>query len=140
MGRRRTGRKLAMQVLYQVDIQGGNLDFILDHYIELGQFHPETKDWASDLVKAAWKHVEGSDTKIKEYSIDWDFDRINPVDRALLRLAFYELIVAQVHPSIVIDEVLELAKKYSTDESPKFLNGILGKYVEKECSQDSLKK
>jgi N utilization substance protein B len=129
-----------MQVLYQVDIQGGNLDYILDHYIELGQFHPETKDWATDLVTAAWEHVEASDAKIQEYSIGWDFNRINPVDKALLRLAFYELIVAKTHPSIIIDEVLELAKKYSTDDSPKFLNGILGKYVDKECSQGSLKK
>ena len=140
MGRRRTGRKLAMQVLYQVDMQDGNLDYILDHYIELGDFHEDTKDLALELSRSAWRYVGKSDEKIKKYAIGWEFSRINPVDKALLRLGFYELIGAKTPPSIVIDEIVELAKKYSTDDSPKFINGILGAYVEKECSQDLSKK
>jgi N utilization substance protein B len=135
MGKRRTGRKLAMQVLYQIDSQNGNIDFILDHHIEMSDYQPQTKELASQLARMAWNHVADSDQKIKEYAIDWEFERIAPVDKALLRLAFYELMKTDVSKSIIIDEVIELAKQYSSQESPKFINGILGAYVEKECLQ-----
>jgi transcription antitermination protein NusB len=134
MGRRHTGRKLAMQAIYQASVQGGDISYIIDSYIEAGNFHAETKEWASELTTAVWKHRAESDALISKYAIGWDLSRINPVDLSLLRVAFYELLYLETAPSIILNEAIELSKKYSTDDSPKFINGILGKYVEKECS------
>jgi transcription antitermination protein NusB len=136
MGRRHTGRKLAMQAVFQAEVQGGDIQYIIDSYIESGQFHAETKEWASELASGVWKHRDEADALVKEYAIGWDIFRINPVDLSLLRIAFYELLHLETPPSIILNEAIELAKKYSTDDSPKFVNGILGKYVEKECSLD----
>lgn len=131
MGRRHTGRKLAMQVLYQAQLRGGRLEESLEDYVEKGAFHEDTKQWASILSLGAWKFRVTADKLIAEYAIGWSLDRINPVDLSLLRLAFFELIEEKTPPTVVIDEVLELSKKYSTDDSSKFINGILGSYVEK---------
>ncbi len=136
MGRRHTGRKLAMQAVYQAEVQGGDISYIIDAYIEAGNFHPETKEWASELATGVWANKAASDTLVSAYAIGWDLSRINPVDLSLLRVAFYELLHFDTAPSIILNEAIELSKKYSTDDSPKFINGILGKYVEKECSLD----
>lgn len=130
MGKRRTGRKLAMQILYQTELQNLEVESIAEHYLDSNPFHPETRQWAMQLALYAWEKRDASDALIKQYSIDWDFSRISPIDKSLLRLAFYELCFTNTPASVVLDEAIELAKKYSTDDSPKFINGILGKYVE----------
>jgi len=130
MGKRRTGRKLAMQILYQAELQGLQVDEIADDYLDSNPFHPETRQWATQLAVQAWEKREDADALIKQLSIDWDFSRISPIDKSLLRLAFYELCFTNTPMNVVLDEAIELAKKYSTDDSPKFINGILGKYVE----------
>ncbi len=131
MGRRHTGRKLAMQVLYQAQIRQGKLEESIDDYIQEGAFHQDTKDWASFLARGAWDSRVKADPLIQEYAIGWTLDRINPVDLSLLRLAFFELFEGSTPATVVIDEAIELSKKYSTDDSAKFINGILGSYVEK---------
>ena len=130
MGKRRTGRKLAMQILYQSEVQELPASELAEAYLDSNPFHPETRQWAIELAENAWEKRESADALIKKLSIDWDFSRISPIDKSLLRLAFYELCFTQTPLNIVLDEAIELAKKYSTDDSPKFINGILGKYVE----------
>ncbi len=130
MGKRRTGRKLAMQILYQAEVQELPASDLAEAYLDSNSFHPETRQWAMELAERAWEKRESADTLIKKLSIDWDFSRISPIDKSLLRLAFYELCFTSTPLTVVLDEAIELAKKYSTDDSPKFINGILGKYVE----------
>lgn len=136
MGKRSTGRKLAMQALYQVDIRKEDADVIIDTYILNDDILEDTKNWAIYLIKGAADHLENIDSYISKYAVDWDIKRLNLIDKSILRLAFYELLYTDTMHTVVIDEAIELSKKFSTDESPKFINGILGTYIKKECSQE----
>lgn len=136
MGKRNTGRKLAMQILYQAELSkhpatGEMREAFFDHHqVVLA----ETRSWASELVAGVNAHRKECDDLIEKYAIGWSLDRIRPVDLCILRLAFYELLYTESGPRVVINEAVEIARRYAAVESPKFLNGILGKYVEDTCS------
>lgn len=140
MGKRHTGRKLAFQALYQLEIRTDSFEEIIKLFLDDGDIYPETREWAKSLVEGAWNKHESADKLIIQFAKDWSFDRINLVDKSILRLSFYELNYTQTAANVVIDEAIELAKQFSTDDSPKFINGILGHYLEKKCSQESSKK
>eukprot|EP01047_Picozoa_sp_COSAG01_P000755 COSAG01_NODE_14_length_41020_cov_40.702133_47_plen_136_part_00 len=131
MGKRQTGRKLAMQLLFQYEFSERKNDSAPENNKLLSEdsVQNESKSFGLELANAAWKFHEESDILIQKYSIDWDIKRISDVDKALLRLSFYELIHTDTEASIVINEILELAKKFSSSESVNFLNGILGTYI-----------
>ncbi len=131
MGKRSTSRRLAMQVLYQADIGGHSIEEALDNVFAEEEFIEETKQFAIDLAKGTWENLAAIDEIIKSSAIDWSFERLNIVDRNILRLAIFELRFAkEKNPlSVIINEAIELSKKYSTPESSRFVNGILGKIV-----------
>lgn len=131
MGKRSTSRRLAMQALYQAEISGMEIEGALRNVFESEKFIPETKDFASSLARAAWEDREAIDKIIADLAIDWPLDRIGKVDRGILRLAIQELKMGETPASVVIDEAVELAKKYSSGEAAKFINGILGTYLRK---------
>jgi N utilization substance protein B len=142
MGKRNTGRKLAMQILYQAELSKHPADemmretFFDHHQVVI----PETRAWASELVEGVNQHKEECDELIANYAIGWSLDRLRPVDLCILRLAFYELLYTSSSTGIVINEAIEVARRYAAMESPKFINGILGKYVEENtCSPVSSK-
>jgi N utilization substance protein B len=136
MGKRNTSRKLAMQVLFQSEFQDNPELDTISRYLYRQSSLDETKLWTISLVKGVLEYKEILDELIKKYLVDWEIGRINGVDRNLLRLAFYELKYLKTPTAVVLNEVIELAKKYSTDESPKFINGILGSFVKQECLQE----
>ncbi len=137
MGSRHTGRKLAMQLLYQAESQNvKDITDIINDYLVMGNYQEETKSWAQTLARGVWESKKENDSIIKQYLKGWDINRINRIDLSLLRLAFFEMIELKTPQTIVINESLELAKKYSTDDSSKFINGILGTYVKNQCSPD----
>ena len=129
MGKRSTGRKLGMQALYQAELRKEDVNNFLEEFLEEAESLDETKDFAKELAQGAWSNKTEIDKLIKKYAIDWDLDRITIIDKSLLRMAFYELIYVKVPARIVVNEMVELAKKFCEDESPKFLNGIVGKYI-----------
>ncbi|MFC1616922.1 transcription antitermination factor NusB [Candidatus Margulisiibacteriota bacterium] len=135
MGKRNTGRKLAMQILYQTDIQTKTIEEVIKNFFATFNYEEKTKEWAIFLAQNAWQKRKSADEIIKKYSIGWDLKRINKIDKNLLRLALYELQYCETPVNVVLNEVIDIAKKYSTEDSPKFINGILGKFVEKECLQ-----
>lgn len=129
MGKRATGRKLAFQALYQAGIRKADIETVISAYLESAPYHKETVDRAVQLARATWQHLSACNELIQRYAKDWDITRIMVLDRAILQIAFYELIYEKTAPTIVINEALELAKKYSTEDSPKFINGILGQFI-----------
>lgn len=133
MGKRRSGRRLAMQALYQAEIRGIDIDLLLPDFLDVADCHQETIEWATFLATETWKKRPHIDPIISQHSTEWDFSRIHPVDKSILRLGLFELRYTQTPPGVVLNEQLELAKKYSTDDSAKFINGILGKIVEITC-------
>jgi N utilization substance protein B len=136
MSRRHTGRKLAMQILYQFDMRPTDIEVILLDFKKDKTYEKETMDFALELAAGAWEHVAESDVLISEYAKGWEIGRINLLDKSLLRLAFFEILKTKTPESVIINEVLELSKSFSTDESPKFINGILGGYIKESCLPD----
>ncbi|HCY35624.1 MAG: transcription antitermination factor NusB [Candidatus Margulisiibacteriota bacterium] len=126
MGKRNTARRLAMQCLYQLEIKQNNFDEILNDTIISANYIEATKDFALILTKGTYENLGSVDEIIKNKSKDWSFDRIAKIDKSILRVAIHEMINMDTPVSVVINEAIEMAKKYSTEESVKFINGILG--------------
>ncbi|GBR73990.1 transcription termination/antitermination protein NusB [Candidatus Termititenax aidoneus] len=131
MGKRSTARRLAMQVLFQLDAGQDDLTFLLEQSARRERLLPDTMQFAGELALGAREHLAELDKYIAEKSIGWALERIAGVDKAILRLAVYEIKFLQTPPSVAINEAVELAKKFSTAESAKFVNGILGGLAEK---------
>lgn len=130
MGKRSTGRKLAMQALYQADLQKvTDPSQILDAFLTEMAQNQQTADWARELTLGAFAFKDQADEIIVEYAKNWELFRLNPVDKSILRIAFFELIKGSLPTNIILNEAIEIAKAFSTDESATFINGILGNYV-----------
>lgn len=133
MGFRHSGRKIAIQALY-LSHSGRDFYESLESYLESTHFEEKAEEWGKILAINAWIHREKNDKIISEYAQGWSLDRISLVDLSILRLAFYELSLNETPHSVILNEAIELAKEFSSDDAPKFINGILGKYV-KKCLQ-----
>jgi transcription antitermination protein NusB len=129
MAARSKARKRALDVLFEADQRGVTADEVL---VEKGaRGESPTNPYTEVLVRGVVAHGERIDELLASYTVGWPVDRMPAVDRAILRLAVYELIwVDDVPDAVVVDEAVELAKQLSTDESPAFVNGLLGRLVE----------
>lgn len=128
---RTEGRRMAVQVLYQSDILEQDPATIIDE----GKLASETQllsDYARRLIDGATEHKDAIDAQIVEASENWALDRMPIVDRSLLRMAAYEMqYVDEVPISVSINEAVNLAKEFGGDDSPRFINGILGRIATK---------
>ena len=128
MAARSKARKRAVDVLYESDLRG--TDAVTTLAERLAQADPPVPDYAVELVEGVTGHLPMLDEVLGEHAEGWTVDRMPAVDRAVLRLALYELLVREDVPAaVVIDEAVELAKSLSTDESPRFVNGVLGRVL-----------
>lgn len=127
MGRRRKAREVALQFLYQLDLRGERDP--APHEKEFWSRHPvddTTRAFVETLVRGTTQHQPAIDQVIDRYAEHWDLERMAVVDRNILRLAIYELSFArEVPPKVVINEAIEIAKKFGTKESSRFVNGVL---------------
>ena len=125
MAARSKARKRAVDVLYEADLRGGDRLAVLRERIADAQ--PPVPDHAVRLVEGVVEQQARIDELIEEHASGWSLDRLPDVDRAILRMAVYELLwVDDVPDAVVIDEAVELAKALSTDDSPGYVNGVLG--------------
>jgi N utilization substance protein B len=129
---RRKARKRALDVLYQADLRGLPVERVLSAYVaRLEQPRPEHLSYAVSLVEGVAAHRERIDELIASYAEGWTLERMPPVDRNLARIGVYELLWADdVDDPVAITEAVELARQLSTDDSPRFLNGLLGRIAE----------
>ncbi len=129
---RRKARKRALDVLYEADLRDLPPRQVLATYIErIAKPLPEHMDYASGLVEGVAEHLDRIDELIASYAEGWTIDRMPVVDRNLARIAVYELLyVSEIDDPVAITEAVELAKQLSTDDSPRYLNGILGRIAE----------
>ena len=127
MTKRRKAREVALQFLYQLDLQG-EID-PEPHAAEFWARHPldeDLRDFAQEIVRGTKSAQTKIDDIIVRYTEHWELDRMAVVDRNILRLAVYELgWTAETPPKVVINEAIEIAKKFGTRESSRFINGIL---------------
>ena len=126
MGRRRQSRETALQILYALDITRVNVrEMLRDGWTEK-ILYPEIRDFTTALVTGVIERRDEIDACIQECSTNWSLERIGMVERNILRFAIYELcFLPDIPPNVTINEAVEVAKKYGTDEAPAFINGIL---------------
>jgi N utilization substance protein B len=125
---RSKARKRAVDLIYEADLRGADPVTTLAERIALAD--PPINDYTIELIEGVSEHRAAIDQLLNDYSEGWTLDRMPGVDRAVLRIGLYELLwAADVPDAVAIDEAVELAKLLSTDESPKFINGILGRVL-----------
>lgn len=126
--KRTKARERALQALYQIDVAAEGIDDALGRFWK--SFEPverEVMDLAEALVRGVAGHRRKIDETIERVSINWRLDRMAKVDRNVLRLAVYELLETDVPVKVVINEAIELGKKYGSESSGAFVNGVLDK-------------
>jgi transcription antitermination protein NusB len=125
LGTRRQARELALSLLYEADTKTATPAEVL------AEFPIDPDPFASDLVAGVGEHQADIDDLIRRFAKDWTIDRMPVVDRNLLRIGIYELLQRpDVPTAAVISEAVELARRYSTEESGRFVNGMLGRIAE----------
>ncbi|MGI5839003.1 MAG: transcription antitermination factor NusB [bacterium] len=125
---RRLGREIALKVMFQVDVGKNDPTAALDLTLADYNLNENDRQFTTRLVSGTLTRLPEIDAVIKQYAIDWSLERIANIDRNLLRMAIYEIYYCDDIPvSVSINEAIELARKYSTAESGRFINGILGK-------------
>jgi len=131
MGKRRKGREVALQFLYQLDLHGAGDPLPHEHeFWERHPVDPDTRTFAEALVRGSKQHQSKTDQLITQYAEHWDLERMAVVDRNILRLAVHELLwQPDVPPKVAINEAIELAKKFGTAESSRFINGLLDRIL-----------
>ncbi|MCZ8512827.1 transcription antitermination factor NusB [Paenibacillus filicis] len=138
--RRRLARELALQSLYQIEMNEVTLADAISHVVEEASTEDEaqlTKEkdqispqYVTELVEGTLQHKQPIDHLLADYLKGWQMDRLSRVDREILRLATYEMMYRDdVPPKVVVNEAIEMAKHFGTEESGKFVNGVLGKMI-----------
>jgi N utilization substance protein B len=126
MGRRTKARECAFQLLYQWEITGDPMENLLDGFWRLRSGTAPMRAMAERLATGARARAAGLDAEIAAAATHWRLDRIALVDRTILRLGAYELMEeADTPAAVVLDEAVELAKRFGEADSPAFVNGVL---------------
>ena len=126
MGKRRKAREGALQILYQLEFDNSSVDHAIDRFWEKKKAPEETKEYSRWLVQGIISRQSEVDEAIQSISEHWRIARMALVDRNILRLAAFELLFAEsIAPAVIINEAIEIAKKFSGPEAAVFVNGIL---------------
>lgn len=126
MGKRRKARESTLQILFQLDFNGNDHNFVQNQYWVNRKASQEVKDYSRWLVEGILSRREEVDNLIESVSKHWRVSRMAVVDRNILRMAVFELLYEEnVAPAVVINEAIEITKKYSGHEAADFVNGIL---------------
>jgi transcription antitermination factor NusB len=130
MGKRRTARELALKFLYQTEFNSESPDLELNPFCEKANVSEEVHNFTQALIKKLLFHEKEVDELLKKVSVHWAPDRMALIDKNIIRLGICELLFDSTTPSkVVINEAVEIAKKFGTKESPDFINGILDKIL-----------
>lgn len=138
MKARRQARVLALQTLYEVDLANHPVEIVLARSIEdqpeeiqlqASQWTPDIVDFAGRLLDQTITHRERLDTIIRAIAPEWPVQQMAVVDRSILRLSLAEMLYMDTPHKVAINEAIELAKRYGSDSSPRFINGALGAFV-----------
>jgi N utilization substance protein B len=122
---RTKSREFAMQMLFQWEMSQQEPSKLQAKFWRSAKAAANTREFANRLFEGAIKEVPTLDELIRKHTENWRFERLAAIDRAILRLAMHELRVGDTPPKVVLNEAVELAKKFSSDESGPFVNGVL---------------
>ena len=137
MPARSKARKRALDVLYEADLRDIPAATVLSE--RHGRDETPVPKYTAALVHGVIDHRARIDELIESYAVDWTLDRMPPVDRNVLRLGLYELLwVDDVPDAVVISEAVELARSLSTEDSPRFINGVLARLAESRPALETI--
>ncbi len=125
MATRHQARTAVVGLLYAYDLGNEDIGKFSDEILEEGKIRNKQKDFSDTLFQGTIENLEMLDAKIKEHLKDWDYDAIGKVEKAIMRLGAYEILVAKTDKAIIINEAVELAKELADEKSPQFINGVL---------------
>ncbi len=126
MGKRREGREAAVQFLFQHDLNPEALDELLPGFWELRPATARVQSFAGELIRGVLEHREEIDAKIKAAASNYDLHRIAALDRNAMRVGLYEMLFCKdVPPVVAINEAIEIVKRFGSEESGRFVNGVL---------------
>ena len=126
MGVRRKSREFALQILYQIDLSRENVRDALELFWGNFQVSEGAREFSDKLVLGVCRYKEKIDRAIEEYSANWSLKRMSKVDRNVLRLAIFELFYCHdIPPKVTLNEAVDLGKKFGSEKSGSFINGIL---------------
>ncbi|MCU0587215.1 MAG: transcription antitermination factor NusB [Syntrophobacteraceae bacterium] len=138
MGRRRLSREVALKILYQIDMTGAAPADVLPVYYEHFDAPPAVRPFAEHLVLGVCSHRGEIDERIVSASEHWRLERMPVVDRNVLRIAVFEMLYCpDIPPKVSINEAIDLAKSYGSEDSGAFINGILDKVLPRVDSDGS---
>ena len=127
MGVRRQARIIALQTLYEYDTAGHDVASVLERHVEERRLTLPVVDYANELVRGVLAHLSQIDTTIEEAAHEWPLAQMARIDKNILRLAIYEILYNNAVPAkAAINEAVELAKRFGSDTSSRFINGVLG--------------
>ncbi len=134
MGKRREGREAAVQFLFQDDLNktdSKGLPEALEEFWKLRESAARTREFAAELIRGVFENHDAIDERIKKVTANYELHRIAPVDRNILRVAIYEMLyTSEVPPVVCINEAIEIAKRFGSEDSGRFVNGILDRLKE----------
>ncbi len=140
MAARTKARKRAFQILFEADQRAAAPRAVMADWIRLARTddrQPQVTEYTMRLVEGYQDHADRIDELIAKHAVGWAMDRMPAVDRNVLRLGTYELLWQdEVPDAVVLDEAVQLAKEFSTDESPAFVNGLLARLMELKPTLD----
>ncbi len=126
MGVRRDAREAAVQYLYQREVHGDEADSSLEEFYQMRGLSPSGRRFCDQLLQGWMAHREHIDEMIRKHAKNFEFHRLSAVDRNVLRIGTHEILnCSDTPPAVAINEAIEIAKKYSTSDSGKFVNGVL---------------
>lgn len=125
MATRHQARMAVVSLLYAYDLGNGNIAEHSDEILEEKKIRNKQRDFALTLFDGVMQNLGRVDNAIIKHLKDWDFERLGSVERATLRLGAYEILFSELDSAVVINEAIEVAKAFATEQSPKFINGVL---------------
>ena len=125
MATRHHARMAVVSLLYAYDLGNGNNSEHTAEILEEKKIRNKQKDFALELHQGVMDNLEACDAAIIKHLKEWDFERLGAIERATLRLASYEILFGELDSAVVINEAVEITKAFGTEQSPKFINGVL---------------
>jgi len=125
MATRHQARTAVIGLLYAYDLGNTNIADFSDEILEENKIRNKQRLFSNELFSGTIKNLDMLDREIESHLNEWDYKDIGKVEKAIMRLGAYEILVAQTDRAIIINEAVELAKKLADDKSPKFINGVL---------------
>jgi len=125
MATRQQARMAVVSLLYAYDLGNGNTSEHSGEILEEKKIRNKQKDFALTLYEGVMENLETVDKAIVTHLKDWDFERLGTIERATLRLAAFEILFSELDSAVIINEAVEITKAFGTEQSPKFINGVL---------------